>query len=355
MLFRATQILLSAGFLLFLLALVPHGAPAEVLAPPSLPGHALDEAEGGLSGSLVWLRLQRIDDGPARERHNYHLDLGGRFVLWQGALGAGTARSEEESTGPSDSAAPAGTGPEHRSAPRLSIEGEGRLMYQSEPPAPGSWLMDASAFVSDLTVRARVIWGGGSLGVFYRNDCKHDLDESSRRLVIHDALGVEAVSPILEGTYRRGPGEEGSPPDAAEAKAPRWAGWLSGRVELAAPILFEPADSPEPYRAGAYGQLDLEPLILRNGITLFSTLRAGARYNRDPFADEEPYLHMDYIARLGIRGPRREGHAALFVEAHRLHDDWITEETIGADTEPLHLLSIGLQLTIGTPAQTAGR
>jgi len=285
------------GLVLLVGLVVPAGA--EVLAPPPVPEHPFHGEDGVLPDATTWLSLQRFTEGSGDPDHNYHYDLGSRFVFWRGDP--------------------------------FSVEGEIRMIFQSEMPSDWSdnpWLIDSSALVVGQTLRARYRIGDGSILGYFHHNSKHDLDRKRRRTPIHDAVGVKGISPLWKGEH---------PLD----RSGEWAAWLTGRLEYALEPVFQ-MDEPEPYDGGVYLQADVEPWILDDLVTVFGTGRLSLLRGS---VDDDAYWDLDYVARLGVRTPRRDRGIAVYGQVHRLHDDWRDDDSRGPDREqdPWTLVGVGIQ------------
>ena len=293
-----TRILVLLILALSLGQFVTVSVTAEVLAPPPLSPQTGANTQYGNS----WLMLKRISDSSGSPKTedglglNYIYDLGGDFSLfgWQ----------------------------------NTTILGMVRMMFISEQPkdwSTNTWLIDSSAVVIEQYIRVGYTFSNGTwVSLGFHHNSKHDLDRTRRRTPIHDTLRLDVQWPIIQGDWGFSP----------------WFLGLSSRMEYALEPVFQ-FDAPEPYKGGLFLDADFQPVQLPNGVDLFTSGRLSVIRNE---VQETRFTDVDWLIRGGLRYQRPKGGVSLFGEIHRLHDDWLTRDSIGPErpVEPWTLVSLGI-------------
>ncbi|MGM0675707.1 MAG: hypothetical protein ACQETQ_13520 [Spirochaetota bacterium] len=279
-------------------------ASAEVLAPPPVPldpwaaprapaaprtatagkSEAPEETErlrshdderltGAFPATYSWLGIKRYTYDTGAPLFSYDLDLGAHILFY---------------------------GNEH-----LLVSGLGRMLFQSQT-APGRPLyLDPSAVVTDLQLRARFPALPLRPALWYRHDCKHDMERESRRQAIHDVIGAGAAhrfSPVAGK-----PGLELLVDVSAEAYVP--------------PIFQDKRTSAN--RAAGYLLVRPELAIHPGGPIVFTEVRAGLIVDDPDSAHATAgLLRRDASGRIGISWPEPTGGMTGYVEVERLTDPW---------------------------------
>ncbi|MFO7781260.1 MAG: hypothetical protein R6W94_06480 [Spirochaetia bacterium] len=289
---------------LLLAALFLPAAPAagEVLAPPPAPLYPwaeeapadIGDPTGAFPATYSWLGVKRYTYDTGAPLFSYDLDLGAHIMMY---------------------------GNRH-----VGVSALGRILFQSQT-APGRPLyLDPSAVVTDLQLRLRLRRLPLRPAIWYRHDCKHDMERESRRQAIHDVLGAGFTHrlAVLEG-----------PPG------------LDLVTDIATEVFVPPIFQDERTSAAiAAGYLSLRPEIELSpgGPTVFTEFR-GALLVDDPDSVHAVAgaLRVDASGRVGISWPEPTGGVTAYLELERLTD---AKKRPPEETEPHVLLSFGVVLGV---------
>ena len=290
------------ALLLATLLLPATPAVGEVLAPPPVPldpwtetpAADLTDPEGAFPATYSWLGVKRYTYDTGAPLFSYDLDLGAHMLLF---------------------------GNRH-----VGVSALGRILFQSQTAPDRRLYLDPSAVVTDLQLRLRLRRLPLRPAVWYRHDCKHDMERESRRQAIHDVLGA--------GFTRRLNVFEG-PPD------------FDVVTDFAAEVFVPPIFQDERTSAAvAATYLSLRPEIeLATGEpTVFTELR-GALLVDDPDSVHAVAgaLRIDAAGRVGISWPEPTGGVTAYLELERLTD---ATKRPPEETEPHVLLSFGAVLGV---------
>ena len=294
---RLLQALLLAG--LFLPA-----APvaAEVLAPPPVPLYPwaeeapadIGDPTGAFPATYSWLGVKRYTYDTGAPLFSYDLDLGAHIMLY--------------------------------GSPHVGVSALGRILFQSQT-APGRPLyLDPSAVVTDLQLRLRLRRLPLRPAVWYRHDCKHDMERESRRQAIHDVLGAGF-------THRLG--VLGGPPG------------LDLVTDVATEVFVPPIFQDERTSASiAAGYLSLRPEVelAAGGPTVFTEFRGALLVDdADSVHAVAGAVRVDAAGRVGISWPEPTGGVTAYLELERLTD---AKKRPPEETEEHVLLSFGIVLGV---------
>ncbi|NBF40428.1 MAG: hypothetical protein GVY14_08425 [Spirochaetes bacterium] len=289
---------------LVLAALYLPAAPvaAEVLAPPPAPLYPWAEAApadigdpgGAFPATYSWLGVKRYTYDTGAPLFSYDLDLGAHIMIYGNR--------------------------------RVGLSALGRILFQSQT-APGRPLyLDPSAVVTDLQLRLRLRRLPLRPAIWYRHDCKHDMERESRRQAIHDVIGVGFTQRIdvLEGP----PGLD----------------LVTGvTAEVFVPPVFQDERTSAAIAAG-YLSLRPEVELAAGGPTVFTELR-GALLVDDPDSVHAVAgaVRVDAAGRVGLSWPEPTGGITTYVELERLTD---AKKRPPEETESYVLLSFGVVMGV---------
>ncbi|WP_455381165.1 hypothetical protein [Salinispira pacifica] len=209
-------------------------------------------------------------------------------------------------------------------APGFELEGASRLIFRFQPAAGSEWMFYASDLITNLELQGWFRIGGLDLGVGYRHDCKHDVEQSRGRLIILDSVALSVTHHPIELNLGR-------------SQHMRLYGVAD--AVLALPTIFQ-AGPAEPERFRIDGRIHLDALELGSSATLFAEGGAALsiRSTETGVAGIEP-LNLDWHVRIGVHAPSASHGASLYLQVERLTDPWTLPEAI-----PVTLFSIGLTL-----------
>ncbi|MFP4373318.1 MAG: hypothetical protein ACLFPO_03230 [Spirochaetaceae bacterium] len=297
----------------FLLSAMP--AAGEVLAPPPVPldpwaetpGADATHPDGAFPATNSWLGVKRYTYDTGAPLFSYDLDLGAHMLMY---------------------------GNRH-----VGVSALGRILFQSQTAPDRPLYLDPSAVVTDLQLRARLRSLPLQPAIWYRHDCKHDMERESRRQAIHDVLGA--------GFTRR---------FALSEEAPLLDVVTDLRAEVFVPPIFQDERTSAAVAAG-YLSLRPELRIARGGrdgrrdgrpggegSTLFTELR-GAVLVDDPDSVHAVAgaLRVDAAGRVGISWPEPTAGMTAYLQLERLTD---AKKRPPEETETHVLLSFGLVLGV---------
>lgn len=289
---------------LLLAALLLPAAPVagEVLAPPPVPLFPWAEAapadigdpEGAFPATYSWLGVKRYTYDTGAPLFSYDLDLGAHIMMY---------------------------GNRH-----VGVSALGRILFQSQTAPDRPLYLDPSAVVTDLQLRLRLRRLPLRPAVWYRHDCKHDMERESRRQAIHDVLGAGVTRrfAVVDGPSR-----------------------LDLVTDIAAEVFVPPIFQDERTSAAiAAGYLSLRPEVelAAGGPTVFTEFR-GALLADDPDSVHAVAgaLRVDAAGRVGISWPEPTGGVTAYLELERLTD---AKKRPPEETEEHVLLSFGIVLGV---------
>jgi hypothetical protein len=283
--------------ILTLALFAPVGAPAEVFPNPPLSPPQASDARGFMPSALAWMGFRHFVPVPGGEMHSHNLDLGVDFVFYRDGS--------------------------------FSIEGNARQSLLTRLHPDGQWLFWPAAIYTDLGLRLLAEIRPVELALWYRHDCKHDIETYYGRDAVHDGIGASASLP--RGSWRWG-GSRISSDLGAQAGC-----------EVFFPPIFQSVDA-EPDRFKAFAMADWEPLVVPGMPSVF--LQASSSLNMRTTDTRvtvtEPWT-LDWSLAAGLRTPRRAGagtgRLGLYMKVERVSDDWMSLEPL-----PLVLVSGGILL-----------
>ncbi|MFP4232055.1 MAG: hypothetical protein ACLFRR_09435, partial [Spirochaetaceae bacterium] len=225
----------------------------------------------------------------------------------------------------------------------LAVSGLGRMIFQSRMPPDRPFYLDPSAVVTDLQLRARFRSLPFEPAVWYRHDCKHDMERETRRQAIHDVLGAGMTERLW---LIAAPGSLSDRADDDSSSRHRRGRRLSLLIDAAVEGYVPPLFQDERTAANrAAGYLLLRPELSPRGteVTVFLETR-GAVLVDDP---DSPHatagaVRLDGQARLGAVWPRPERGLTVYLELERLTDSWRRPPE---ETSPHTLISFGMTLS----------
>jgi hypothetical protein len=291
---------MKRGVILAVLTLVlfaPVAAMAEAFPNPPLSPTQASDARGFMPSASTWMGFRHFVPAPGGEMHSHDFDLGVEFALYR--FGG------------------------------LSIGGNARQSLLTQLHPDGQWLFWPAAIYTDLGLRLLAEIQPVELALWYRHDCKHDIEAYYGRDAVHDGVGASAslrrISWLWGGSRMR-----------ADLGA-------QAGCEIFFPPIFQSVDA-EPDRLRLFAMLDLEPLVVPGVPSVF--LQASASLilrTADTRVSVTQPWSLDWSASAGLRTPRRvesgAGRLALYAKIERVSDDWM-----GLVPQPLLLISGGILL-----------
>jgi hypothetical protein len=283
--------------ILTLVLFAPVAATAEAFPnPPLFPSQASD-ARGFMPSTSAWMGFRHFVPAPGGEMHSHDLDLGVDFLL-------------------------------HRYG-SFSIEGHARQSLLTRLHPDGQWLFWPAAIYTDLGLRLLAEVQPVELALWYRHDCKHDIESYGGRDAVHDGIGAS-------GSLRRISWLWGGSRTQADLGA-------QAGCEIFFPPIFQSVDA-EPDRLKLFAMLDWEPLVVPGMPSVFLQASSSLilRTAETRVTVTEPWS-LDWSASAGFRTPRRAGTSAgrlsIYAKIERVSDDWM-----GLVPQPLLLISGGILL-----------
>jgi hypothetical protein len=186
-----------------------------------------------------------------------------------------------------------------------------------------------AAIYTDLELTLRAKASVVDIALWYRHDCKHDIETFYGRDAVHDGIGASASLP--RGSWRWGGSRISSDLSA------------QGGCEVFFPPIFQSVDA-EPDRFKLFAVLDWEPLVAPGVPPVFLQANAALLYRTTDtrVTVTEPW-NLDWSLAAGLRTPRRAGagtgRLGLYMKVERVSDDWMSIEPL-----PLVLVSGGILL-----------
>ncbi len=214
--------------------------------------------------------------------HSHNLDLGADFVFYRSG--------------------------------RFSIGGTARQSLLTRLHPDGQWMFWPAAISTDLGLRLLAEIQPVTLALWYRHDCKHDIETFYGRDAVHDGVGASAS--LRRISWRWGGSRVGADLGA------------QGGCEVFFPPIFQSVDA-EPDRFKLFAALDWEPLVAPGVPSVFLQANATLLYRATDtrVTVVEPWT-LDWSASAGIRAPRRTetgvGRLGLYVKVERVSDDWMS-------------------------------
>jgi hypothetical protein len=283
--------------ILTLALFAPVAGMAEAFPNPPLSPIQASEASGFMPSASAWMGFRHFVPGPGGEMHSHNLDLGVDFVFYR--YGS------------------------------ISIGGTARQSLLTRLHPDGQWMFWPAAIYTDLGLRLLAEIEPATLALWYRHDCKHDIETNYGRDAVHDGVGASA-------SLRRVSWLWGGSRIGADLAA------VAG-CEFFFPPMFQAVDA-EPDRFKAFASLDLEPLVAPGMPSPFLQADATLLYRTaDTRVTVTEHWTLDWSASTGLRTPRRAGAGAgrlgLYVKLEKVTDDWMS-----LAPRPLLLVSGGILL-----------
>lgn len=283
--------------ILTLVVFAPVAGTAQAFPNPPLSPPQASDAMGFMPSASAWMGFRHFVPAPGGEMHSHGFDLGADFRLYK--YGS------------------------------FSIEGTARQSLLTRLHPDGQWLFWPAAIYTGLGLRLLAEILPVELALWYRHDCKHDIETYYGRDAVHDGVGASA-------SLRRVSWLWGESRIGADLGA-------QGGCEVFFPPIFQSVDA-EPDRFKAFAMLDWEPVVLDGMPSVF--LQAGAslilRTDDTRVVVTEPWT-LDWSASAGLRTPRRAesgpGRLSLYAKVERVSDDWMS-----LTPQPLLLISGGILL-----------
>ncbi|MFP4364585.1 MAG: hypothetical protein ACLFR1_12045 [Spirochaetia bacterium] len=143
---------------ILLLLLLPTLLSAEVLSPPPISFSPRNIDHGYFPSVVAWTSIEKYHPQASGPNHNWDYDLGARFFFYNDGL--------------------------------VYFGGQGRMIHRNQLFEENQFYFWPSSLITDLQLFAGFSTRFTDIEFRFRHDCKHDIDISSRRDAIHDALGI---------------------------------------------------------------------------------------------------------------------------------------------------------------------
>ena len=283
--------------ILIIVLFAPVGAPAEAFPNPPLSLPQAGDARGFMPSASAWMGFRHFVPAPGGEMHSHDLDLGVDFVLYRDGT--------------------------------FCIGGNARQSLLTRLHPDGQWLFWPATIYTDLGLRLLAEIRPVELALWYRHDCKHDIETYYGRDAVHDGVGASASLRRVSWLWG---GSRISSDLGAQAGC-----------EIFFPPIFQSVDA-EPDRFKAFAMLDWEPLVVPGVPAIFFQASASLilRTADTRVTVTEPWT-LDWSASAGLRTPRRAesgpGRLGLYLKVERVSDDWMD-----LVPQPLLLVSGGILL-----------
>ena len=327
------SIILPAFILSYVLFLtINFQLNGEVLAPPPVSTFPEVPGTGFFPSVAAWTYVNHYFPEYSDPYHNWKYEIGSFFTFYSMDFGKSPPSPADGKNTPMT----------------LGIGGTGRAIIRTRlAEDKGQWFFWPYIIVNDLKLVSFLKADFATFSLYFRHDCKHDLDTSRVRLIIHDIFGAEIRTSTARLFWGNSPGRIRAKP----IQDKRLSSGISGN--LMAEYTVRPVFQEYPREIDDFtlaGSMELELLRIPDTVTIFAEGRIAGILRERSVSTGERGWDTDWLLRLGVRLPTAIKGFTIYLEREHLTDDWVSQRR-----QPVDLFSFGLAAKIEAFSKKTGQ